>query len=129
MKTKAKTDRRSTFGTLESKNPAEWWNMLPTVGDRRGNRTPASPISDWPPPRRNRHERVVFCDRCGAVILGNRSHLQATRGELAFEIVGGETALADGVDLCQACAARFLDWLRSGNPNLANHAAPGGVAG
>jgi hypothetical protein len=35
--------------------------------------------------------------------------------------------LADGVDLCESCASAFLDWLRSGNPNLANHAAPGGA--
>lgn len=52
------------------------------------------------------------CDRCGSAILGNRSVLQATRGKLATLIVGGETALAEGVDLCEPCAAGFLRWLR-----------------
>lgn len=54
------------------------------------------------------------CDRCGAVIPGNRSVLAATRGELAVEVVG-ETALSDGFDLCEACVAGLLDWLRSGH--------------
>jgi hypothetical protein len=54
------------------------------------------------------------CDRCGAAIPGNRSVLAATRGELAVEVVG-ETALIDGFDLCKACVAGLLDWLRSGH--------------
>ncbi len=54
------------------------------------------------------------CDRCGAVIPGNRSVLAATRGELAVEVVEG-AALADGFDLCEACVAGLLDWLRSGH--------------
>ncbi|MGO8902132.1 MAG: hypothetical protein ACLQU5_27860 [Isosphaeraceae bacterium] len=64
------------------------------------------------------------CDRCKSTITGNRSVLTATRGELTVEVLD-ETRLADGLDLCQSCAAQFLDWLRSGNPNQANHAAPG----
>ncbi len=54
------------------------------------------------------------CDRCGAVIPGNRSVLAATRGELAVEVVEG-AALADGFDLCETCVAGLLDWLRSGH--------------
>jgi len=36
-----------------------------------------------------------------------------TRGELAVEVLEG-IPLADGPDLCQSWAARFLDWLHSG---------------
>ena len=43
------------------------------------------------------------CDRCRATIIGNRSVLTATRGELAVEVLEG-TVLADGCDLCERCA-------------------------
>ena len=54
------------------------------------------------------------CDRCRAVIPGNRSVLATTRGEPNVEVVG-ETALIDGFDLCEACVAGLLDWPRSGH--------------
>ncbi len=51
-----------------------------------------------------------------------------TRGQLAVEILEG-TPLANGCDLCDRCAAGFLDWLRSGNPDLAAVDGPGGALG
>jgi hypothetical protein len=38
-----------------------------------------------------------------------------------------ETDLADGCNLCERCAARFLDWLLSGNPDLAAVDGSGGA--
>ena len=35
--------------------------------------------------------------------------------------------LDDGCDLCKRCPAGFLDWLRSGNPDLAAVDGPGGA--
>ena len=58
------------------------------------------------------------CDRCGAVIPGNRSVLAATRGELAVEVLD-DVALVDGFDLCRDCVAMLLDWLRSGKHHQA----------
>jgi len=33
----------------------------------------------------------------------------------------------EALDLCKECFERFADWLQSGNPNLANHAASAGA--
>ena len=68
------------------------------------------------------------CDRCRATIIGNRSVLTATRGELAVEMLEG-TVLADGCDLCERCAAGFLNWMRGANPHQADHSGPGGAIG
>ena len=39
------------------------------------------------------------------------------------------TPLADGCDLCEQCAAGFLNWMRGRNPHQADHDGPGGGAG
>jgi hypothetical protein len=69
---------------------------------------------------------IHHCDRCRCTITGNRSVLQATRGELAVEVLEG-TDLAEGLDLCSPCAAGFLDWLCGGNPSHWFHHGPGGA--
>jgi len=78
----------------------------------------------------NHDRRRAICagcehrDRCRATITGNRSVLTAARGQLAVEVLE-DTVLSDGCDLCERCAAGFLDWLRSGNPDLAAVDGPG----
>jgi hypothetical protein len=50
----------------------------------------------------------------------------ANPGPACREDLGGNP-LADGCDLCERCAAGFLNWMRGGNPHQADHGGPGGA--
>ena len=52
----------------------------------------------------------------------------ANPGPACREDLGGNP-LADGCDLCERCAAGFLNWMRGGNPHQADHGGPGGRCG
>jgi hypothetical protein len=53
---------------------------------------------------------TVMCDRCGAVILENRSIVKIEAGNLGRQH-------DEPLDLCGTCQERFTDWLRSGRQN------------
>jgi hypothetical protein len=54
---------------------------------------------------------VIHCCRCRCTIMGGHSILEVKAGDLANRVE------EPYFDLCAECAARFLDWLRSGRQN------------
>jgi hypothetical protein len=63
-----------------------------------------------------------ICDRCGHFITDQPgSILEAKAGDLA------KTPPDAWVDLCHECSGLFLDWLKAGRANQANHDGIGGA--
>jgi len=62
----------------------------------------------------------AVCDRCGAEIPERGTVVGVTAGEL-------RNRYPDPLDFCPDCGERFGDWMRSGRPHQANHAASGGA--